>query len=188
MEKSNDHLRGEPNSGEGARPVLPQLLLHPDATWSHLHAIRLVAHGHRLAPHVTHGAGLRGLGDGRKALRGLGGHVLWREGCDGRRSRALAGEGSCPARLPDSPASEWAGRTSRRGWRWARWGPGGLPGRRPPLPGTCRRSPWQDLRRERSQLTTLWGQFSSVVTSGTKFTFHILTKVKEGKSRMGEEL
>lgn len=31
-------------------------------------------------------------------------------------------------------------------------------------------------------------QISSVATLGTKFTFHILTKVKEGKSRMGEEL
>lgn len=41
-----------------------------------LHAIGLVAHGHRLAPHVTHGAGLRRLGDGWEALRGLGGHVL----------------------------------------------------------------------------------------------------------------
>lgn len=163
MEKSNDHLQGEPNSGEGAHPVLPQPLLHPDATQSHLHAIRLVAHGHRLAPHVTHGAGLRGLGDGRKTLRCLGGHVLWREGCDGRRSRALAGEGSCPTHLPDSPAWEWAGRTSRRGWRWARWGPGGLPGRRLPLPGTCRRSPCQDLRRERRSTDFLCCDFGNQV-------------------------
>lgn len=38
--------------------------------WPHLHAVGLVAHGHRLAPHVAHAGG----------LRGLGGHRLWREG------------------------------------------------------------------------------------------------------------
>lgn len=38
--------------------------------WSHLHGVGLVAHGHRLAPHVAHAGG----------LRGLRGHRLWREG------------------------------------------------------------------------------------------------------------
>lgn len=77
---------GEEGGDEKGRacPALPQpspLSGHP--TRSHLHAIGLVAHGHRLVPHVTHGAGLRRLGDGWEALRGLGGHVLSGEGCDG---------------------------------------------------------------------------------------------------------
>lgn len=41
-----------------------------------LHAVGLVAHGHRLTPHVSHGAGLWRLGDGWQALWGLGGHIL----------------------------------------------------------------------------------------------------------------
>lgn len=65
---------------------------HPPAV-SHLHAVRLVTHGHRLTPHVAHGAGLWRLGHGREALWGLGGHVLQREGYDGRRAA-----GPCPGR------------------------------------------------------------------------------------------
>ena len=50
--------------------------------------------------------------------------------------------------LPDNPGWGWAGRRSRRGWRWARLGPGVQPVCRWPLLGTCRRSPCWGLGRK----------------------------------------
>lgn len=94
------------------------------------------------------------------------------------------GEGSGLLHLPGSPGSEWAGRTSRLGWCWAPLGPGVLPARRWPLLGTCRHSPCWDLWRERGLTLRPWGWGDIlgvsllVVTSGTKFILHILTKGK----------
>lgn len=90
-----EHSQGSAVEWEGAgtrrarlsprdRPAPPRLSPRdrPERVraWPHLHAVGLVAHGHGRACHVTHAAGLRGLGEGREALRRLGGHALRREG------------------------------------------------------------------------------------------------------------
>jgi len=151
------------------------------STWtphavSHLHAVRLITHGHRLSPHVAHGAGLRRLGHGREALGGLGGHVLWREVCDGRRAA-----GPCWRREPALPTylialgrSRLVGRVGGAGG-----GPGGALGRCLRPGGPC----WVHIGAHHAGIYGGRGASSLPcrVTSGTKFTFHILTKGKENK-------
>lgn len=127
QQSRGDHKERPESGGRGAEGVEPtqcppasprdpqhhQLLPHPSPSraWRplYLHVVRLVAHGDRLAPHVAHGAGLRRLRDGREALRGLGGHVLRREGVPWEKGLALGlalAGGKRPSCIPGSPLWE----------------------------------------------------------------------------------